>query len=41
MGELKEILENTAGINIGSEKVFVAVEGKPVCIFRTFTSSYK
>lgn len=41
MGELKKILENTAGIDIGSEKVFVAVEGKPVRNFRTFTSSYK
>jgi len=41
MGELKKILENTAGIDIGSEKVFVAVEGKSVRNFRTFTSSYK
>lgn len=41
MGELKKILENTAGIDIGSEKVFVSVEGKPVRNFRTFTSSYK
>jgi transposase len=40
MGELKKILENTAGIDIGSEKVFVALEGKAVRNFRTFTSSY-
>lgn len=41
MAELKKILENTAGIDIGSEKVFVALEGKVVRNFRTFTSSYK
>lgn len=41
MGELKKILEYTAGIDIGSEKVFVALEGKAVRNFRTFTSSYK
>lgn len=41
MAELKKILEHTAGIDIGSEKVFVALEGKPVRNFRTFTSSYK
>jgi len=41
MGNLKKILENTAGIDIGSEKVFVGLEGKPVRNFRTFTSSYK
>ena len=41
MGELKKILEHTAGIDIGSEKVFVALEGKGVRNFRTFTSSYK
>lgn len=40
MGELKKILDNTAGIDIGSEKVFVALEGKVVRNFRTFTSSY-
>ena len=41
MGELKKILDNTAGIDIGSEKVFVALEAKVVKSFRTFTSSYK
>jgi hypothetical protein len=41
MSELKKILQHTAGIDIGSEKVFVAVEGKAVRNFRTFTSSYK
>lgn len=41
MGELKKILENTAGIDIGSEKVFVGLEGKVVKNFKTFTSSYK
>lgn len=41
MGDLKKILENTAGIDIGSEKVYVALEDKAVRNFRTFTSSYK
>ncbi len=41
MSDLRKILSNAAGIDIGSEKVFVAIEGMPVKNFRTFTSSYK
>jgi transposase len=41
MSQLEKILKNAAGIDIGSEKVFVAVEGQPVKSFRTFTSTYK
>ena len=32
---------NSAGIDIGSEKVYVAVEHAPVRNFRTFTASYR
>jgi transposase len=38
---LEKIIKNCAGIDIGSEKVFVAVEQQAVKSFRTFTSSYK
>lgn len=38
---MEKIIKNCAGIDIGSEKVFVAVENQPVKSFRTFTSSYK
>ncbi len=38
---LTKILPNSAGIDIGSEKVFVAIENMPVQSFRTFTSSYQ
>lgn len=41
MSNLEKIIKNTAGIDIGSEKVFVAIEGYPVRSFRTFTASYK
>jgi transposase len=41
MSKLEKIITNSAGIDIGSEKVFVAIEEKPVRSFRTFTSSYK
>jgi transposase len=41
MSKLEKILENTAGIDIGSEKVFVALESMSVRSFKTFTSSYK
>lgn len=41
MGSLREIFPHSAGIDIGSEKVFVAVEKQPVRNFRTFTSSYR
>ena len=38
---LEKIIKNCAGIDIGSEKVFVAVENQPVRNFRTFTTSYR
>jgi transposase len=38
---LNKIYPNCAGIDIGSEKVFVAVESHSVKVFRTFTSSYR
>ena len=41
MGTLNKIHHHSAGIDIGSEKVYVAVEGQPVKNFRTFTTSYK
>jgi transposase len=41
MGKLKKILDDCAGIDVGSEKVFVATEVQPVRSFRTFTNSYK
>lgn len=41
MSKLEKMIKNAAGIDIGSEKVFVALEEKPVRNFRTFTSSYK
>jgi transposase len=41
MGSLSEIFPNSAGIDIGSEKVYVAVANQPVKNFRTFTASYQ
>jgi transposase len=41
MGKLSKIFPNSAGIDIGSEKVYVGIEDKPVRNFRTFTSSYR
>lgn len=38
---LSKIYPNSAGIDIGSENVFVAIENNPVRNFRTFTSSYR
>jgi len=38
---LRNIVDHAAGIDIGSQKVFVAIEDKPVKSFQTFTSSYK
>jgi transposase len=38
---MEKIIKNCAGIDIGSEKVFVAIEDQPVKSFRTFTSTYK
>ena len=41
MSKLEKIIKNCAGIDIGSEKVFVSVDNQPVRSFRTFTASYK
>lgn len=41
MSNLEKIIKNCAGIDIGSEKVFVAIEGEEVRSFRTFTRAYK
>lgn len=41
MSDLHKIYPNSAGIDIGSEKVFVSVENQPVRNYRTFTASYK
>ena len=38
---LEKMITNCAGIDIGSEKVFVAIEGQQVKSFRTFTASYR
>lgn len=41
MSNLSKICPNSAGIDIGSEKVFVAIENQPVRNFKTFTASYR
>lgn len=41
MDVLSKIYPHCAGIDIGSEKVFVSLEGLPVRNFRTFTASYR
>jgi transposase len=41
MSSLSKIYPNSAGIDIGSEKVYVSIEDQPVKNFRTFTSSYR
>ena len=41
MDILSKIYPNSAGIDIGSEKVYVSVENQSVRNFRTFTASYK
>lgn len=41
MSELSKIYPRSAGIDIGSEKVFVGIEKMPVKSFRTFTASYQ
>lgn len=41
MQELSKIYPNSAGIDIGSQKVFVALPGGDVKSFLTFTSSYR
>ena len=38
---LEKMIKNCAGIDIGSEKVFVAIENQAVKNFRTFTASYR
>jgi transposase len=39
--KLTVIKSNTAGIDIGSKKIFIGIAGCPVKSFDTFTSSYK
>lgn len=41
MSSFSKIYPNSAGIDIGSEKVFVGIENQPVKNFRTFTASYR
>jgi transposase len=41
MSSLEKIIKNCARIDIGSEKVFVAIEEEEVRSFRTFTRSYR
>jgi hypothetical protein len=41
MSSLSKIFLNSAGIDIGSEKVFVSVENQAVKNFRTFSASYR
>lgn len=41
MSNLKRIIEHAAGIDIGSQKVFVSIENNPVKSFETYTSSYQ
>lgn len=41
MDVLSKIYPNSAGIDIGSERVFVSVENEKVRNFRTFTACYK
>ena len=36
----EKVHENVAGIDIGSEQIFVSPDGKEVTVFETFTSSY-
>ena len=37
---LRVINPDAAGIDIGSEKIFTAIDGKEVKSFRTFTNSF-
>jgi len=41
MSSLNKIFTHCAGIDIGSEKVFIAIENQPVKSYRTFTDSYR
>lgn len=41
MKSFSKIKPNSAGIDIGSEKVFVSVEDQPVRSFKTFTATYR
>ncbi|WP_040497387.1 IS110 family transposase [Fulvivirga imtechensis] len=38
---MKKLRVNTAGIDIGSKKIFLAVEGEPVRSFETFTEDFR
>jgi transposase len=40
MGKLEKIHQKSAGIDIGSEEIFIALEGESVKSFGTFTESY-
>ena len=40
MGNLQKIHPRSAGIDVGSAKVFVGLEGKAVRSFRTFTTEF-
>jgi len=41
MGNLSKIFPNSAGIDIGSEKVYVSIEDQPVRNYKTFTVCYR
>lgn len=41
MGKLEKIKPNAAGIDIGSERIFIAIEGQEVRSFKTFTSFFE
>jgi transposase len=41
MSSLEKIYQHSAGIDIGSERVYVAIDNQPVRNFRTFTASYR
>ena len=41
MSTLNKIYQHCAGIDIGSQKVFVSIEQEPVRSFLTFTASYR
>jgi transposase len=38
---LKEINPHAAGIDVGSEQIFVGMAGQPVRSFETFTASFE
>ena len=38
--QIKKVFKNSAGIDIGSEKNFIGIEGKEVKSFNTFTEGH-